>query len=122
MACSTQASSPAKTLVLGGSLMWGGTGQGAVQPGGYSLAVSGLAAPNYRIEYRDGRLTILAAAPVTPPAAPVTPPTAPASPIAAETVPVSPEPTNARQIDRITQQALTQQQADTCVRPTAECR
>ena len=47
--------------VLGGSLLWGGTGQGAQQPGNYSLAVSGLTADNYRIAYGEGLLTILAA-------------------------------------------------------------
>ena len=157
--------------VLGGSLTWGGTGQGAVQPGGYSLAVSGLAAPNYRIEYRDGLLTILAAAPVTPPAAPVTPPAAPvtppaapvtppaapvtppaapvtppaapvtppAAPVTPPTAPVTPptapatSPIAAETYPRLAgthkcppdrprqQRALTQQRADSCVRPEAEC-
>ncbi|HJW25484.1 MAG TPA: MBG domain-containing protein [Rhodocyclaceae bacterium] len=43
---------------LGGALAYGGSAQGAVNPGSYSLKVSGLASGNYDIHYVDGTLTV----------------------------------------------------------------
>jgi len=53
--------------VLSGTLLWGGTAQGAMRPGVYRLSAAGLAASNYRISYQDGLLTIREAT-STPPA------------------------------------------------------
>lgn len=47
--------------VLSGSLHYGGTSQGAVAEGAYSIVVSGLSSLNYAITYIDGLLTITAA-------------------------------------------------------------
>ncbi len=47
--------------VLSGSLHYGGTSQGAVDAGEYSIVVSGLSSPNYAITYVDGLLTITSA-------------------------------------------------------------
>ncbi len=44
---------------LGGTLEWGGTAQGARNPGDYTLAASGLSADNYRLSYVDGQLQII---------------------------------------------------------------
>ncbi|TBU88656.1 MBG domain-containing protein [Phytopseudomonas dryadis] len=52
--------------VLGGQLVYGGSAQGAVQVGDYSIGVSGLAADNYAIAYLDGRLLIVAQPEVPP--------------------------------------------------------
>jgi len=46
------------TSVLGGTLTWGGTAEGAVNAGDYTLSVSGLSSTNYDISYEDGTLTI----------------------------------------------------------------
>jgi len=43
---------------LGGTLTYGGSSQGAVQPGAYSLTASGLASGDYAIDYVGGTLTI----------------------------------------------------------------
>ena len=43
---------------LGGTLIYGGTSQGAVNTGNYTITPSGLTANNYRINYFDGTLTI----------------------------------------------------------------
>ncbi len=52
--------------VLGGSLNYGGSAQGAINAGEYEIAVSGVEADNYDITYRTGALTIdKAAATVT---------------------------------------------------------
>ena len=48
--------------VLGGSLSYGGTAQGAVNAGSYSLTASGLASNNYAIAYEPGALTVAQAA------------------------------------------------------------
>ena len=45
--------------LLGGGLLWGGSAQGATQPGRYGIGVSGLLAANYDISYGDGMLAIL---------------------------------------------------------------
>ena len=45
--------------VLGGSLVWGGTSQGAVNAGSYTIVPSGQTSGNYTITYHDGTLTIL---------------------------------------------------------------
>ncbi len=44
--------------VLGGSLVYGGTSQGAVNVGSYGLTASGLSSGNYTISYVGGGLTI----------------------------------------------------------------
>ncbi|WP_051206318.1 MBG domain-containing protein [Oceanospirillum maris] len=44
--------------VLGGTLSWGGTAEGAVNAGDYTLAASGLSSTNYNINYVEGALTI----------------------------------------------------------------
>ncbi|WP_454731262.1 MULTISPECIES: GLUG motif-containing protein [Cupriavidus] len=44
--------------VLEGALAYGGSAQGATQPGIYGLTAAGLRSGNYRIDYRDGSLTI----------------------------------------------------------------
>ncbi|WP_114240234.1 MBG domain-containing protein [Dyella sp. C9] len=46
------------TSVLSGSLAYGGTAQGAVNAGSYSIAPEGLSAANYIITYDDGTLTV----------------------------------------------------------------
>ncbi|MGJ7526695.1 YDG domain-containing protein [Variovorax sp. GB1P17] len=60
--------------VLTGSLLYGGTAQGAMGAGSYGIAVSGLGADNYVLSFADGTL-LVRAAPVVPvaPAVPVTP-------------------------------------------------
>ncbi|MFG1431392.1 GLUG motif-containing protein, partial [Xanthobacter sp. V2C-4] len=47
---------------LGGTLAYGGTAQGAVNVGSYSITVSGLTSANYSIAYAPGALTISPAA------------------------------------------------------------
>ncbi|MBR0744406.1 filamentous hemagglutinin N-terminal domain-containing protein [Bradyrhizobium japonicum] len=44
--------------VLSGTLSYGGTAQGAVNAGRYSLTASGLSSANYAITYVDGSLTV----------------------------------------------------------------
>ena len=44
--------------VLGGSLAYGGSSQGAVNAGSYVIAPSGLTSANYAISYADGELTV----------------------------------------------------------------
>jgi hypothetical protein len=44
--------------VLGGSLIYGGSSQGAVDAGSYTISVSSLTSKNYQITYLDGTLTI----------------------------------------------------------------
>jgi filamentous hemagglutinin family protein len=55
--------------VLGGTLVYGGTAQGAVDAGGYAITAGGLDSDNYAIRYVDGTLTILPASapPEVPP-------------------------------------------------------
>jgi filamentous hemagglutinin family protein len=48
--------------VLGGSIGYGGTSQGAENAGSYTLAASGLTSGNYAITYADGALTVNKAA------------------------------------------------------------
>ena len=43
---------------LGGTLRYGGTAQGAVNPGSYTITPSGLTSNNYIINFVDGNLTI----------------------------------------------------------------
>lgn len=52
--------------VLGGTLAWGGTSQGAIDIGSYTLAPSGLTSGNYTISFVDGTLTIASAVPTVP--------------------------------------------------------
>jgi filamentous hemagglutinin family protein len=56
--------------VLGGSLAYGGSSQGAVNAGSYTLTPSGLSSSNYSISYTNGALTIAGGA-ATPAPAPV---------------------------------------------------
>ncbi|TAN50020.1 MAG: hypothetical protein EPN21_09975, partial [Methylococcaceae bacterium] len=44
--------------VLGGALTFGGTAQGAVDAGGYTLTPGGLSSGNYAIRYNDATLTV----------------------------------------------------------------
>lgn len=68
--------------VLTGVLSYGGTAQGAVDPGAYTISASGLASPNYAINWVGGILSIL------PPTQP-----APAKPTPTQTTPTaSPAP------------------------------
>jgi len=53
--------------VLGGTLTYGGSAQGAVNAGTYGLSASGLSANNYDIQYEDGTLQVTAAAVAPPP-------------------------------------------------------
>ncbi|WP_371373374.1 beta strand repeat-containing protein [Sporomusa aerivorans] len=48
--------------VLGGSLTYGGTAQGAVNAGSYTISASGLSSGNYTISYVNGTLTVNPAA------------------------------------------------------------
>ncbi|MEH0069245.1 MBG domain-containing protein [Pannonibacter sp. Pt2-lr] len=64
--------------VLGGTLSYGGTSQGAVNVGSYTLTASGLTSGNYTIAYVNGTLTVQAApapvpVPLPPSGNPVTP-------------------------------------------------
>ena len=45
-------------LVLGGSVTYGGTAQGATNAGSYSISASGFSSDNYAITYVDGTLNI----------------------------------------------------------------
>ncbi|PKO63752.1 MAG: hypothetical protein CVU22_26830, partial [Betaproteobacteria bacterium HGW-Betaproteobacteria-16] len=44
--------------VLGGTLAYGGTSQGAITPGSYLITPSGLTAGNYSLTYTDGVLMV----------------------------------------------------------------
>ncbi|HLA39217.1 MAG TPA: MBG domain-containing protein, partial [Candidatus Glassbacteria bacterium] len=44
--------------VLGGALAYGGTSQGAINPGTYLITPLGLTSGNYSIRYTDGVLTV----------------------------------------------------------------
>ncbi|MBE7374441.1 MBG domain-containing protein, partial [Pseudomonas lopnurensis] len=55
--------------VLGGSLSYAGSAQGAIDAGTYSIAADGLTADNYAISYADGTLSINAQSTSEPPAA-----------------------------------------------------
>ncbi|MFM2485430.1 beta strand repeat-containing protein [Celerinatantimonas yamalensis] len=48
--------------VLGGTLAYGGTSQGATNAGSYGITASGLSANNYAITYKAGQLTVNKAA------------------------------------------------------------
>lgn len=50
------------SAVLGGTLGYGGTSQGAVDVGSYVITPGGLTSPNYAITYADGTLTVNKAA------------------------------------------------------------
>ena len=43
---------------LGGTLVYGGTSQGAVEKGTYGITASGLTSGNYDIAYAEGQLTV----------------------------------------------------------------
>jgi hypothetical protein len=55
--------------VLGGALAYGGTSQGAINPGSYTIIPSGLTSTNYAISFVNGTLTITSAASPAAPAA-----------------------------------------------------
>ncbi|MCK9389601.1 MAG: YDG domain-containing protein [Sulfuritalea sp.] len=78
------------SAVLGGSLGYGGTSQGAVNTGNYAITPSGLTSGNYSIGYADGALTI-AASPTASPGylAAVTRTIAPDAPVATAVLPNS---------------------------------
>ena len=62
--------------VLGGTLAYGGTSQGAINAGSYIITPSGLTSGNYTITFDDGTLTITSAPtpiPTTPPPPATTP-------------------------------------------------
>jgi filamentous hemagglutinin family protein len=61
------------SAVLGGTLAYGGTSQGAINAGSYVITPSGLTSGNYTISYNDGTLTINPASP-TPTQTPEPPP------------------------------------------------
>ena len=44
--------------VLGGTLVFGGSSQGAINAGQYGISAGGLTSPNYAIEYRGSTLTV----------------------------------------------------------------
>ncbi|MEI2302436.1 two-partner secretion domain-containing protein [Ensifer sp. MJa1] len=70
--------------VLSGSLVYGGSAQGAVCPGAYTLSASGLSSSNYAITWVDGLLSILPTSTVpttTPSRLPLWPQTVPLSPL-----------------------------------------
>ncbi|HLD66647.1 MAG TPA: YDG domain-containing protein, partial [Pseudomonas sp.] len=52
--------------VLGGSLAYGGSAQGATRAGSYGISVNGLSADNYSLAYLDGTLLIDAASTTDP--------------------------------------------------------
>ncbi|MEI8031543.1 MAG: MBG domain-containing protein, partial [Comamonadaceae bacterium] len=66
-------------VVLGGTLIYGGSARGAASAGSYVITLSGLDPKNYRVSYVDGQLIIMPAPPVitvtstTPPAPDTTP-------------------------------------------------
>lgn len=72
--------------VLSGSLVYGGSSQGAVNPGTYLLSASGLISSNYSISWLGGVLSILPAA-TNPPS-----PVVPSPPPAAAPSPARPDP------------------------------
>ncbi|WP_158665162.1 two-partner secretion domain-containing protein [Ensifer adhaerens] len=75
--------------VLSGSLVYGGSAQGAVSPGVYTLSASGLSSSNYAITWVDGLLSILPA--TTVPTVPTVPTTTPSRlPLWPQPVPHSP--------------------------------
>jgi len=63
------------STVVGGSLQYGGTAQGAAQAGEYAITVGGLQADNYTFDYVNGRLLIQAPAPTPTPTPTPTPAT-----------------------------------------------
>jgi filamentous hemagglutinin family protein len=60
--------------VLGGTLSYAGSSQGAIYAGNYSITPQGLTGGNYQIAYADGSLTMR---PAAPPILPVAPPSLP---------------------------------------------
>lgn len=53
---------------LGGLLSYGGSAQGALNPGLYTITPQGLSSGNYSVSYQDGRLTLLSTQlPLPPP-------------------------------------------------------
>ncbi|MDD5335968.1 MAG: MBG domain-containing protein, partial [Rhodoferax sp.] len=66
--------------VLGGTLAYGGSSQGAVNAGSYIITPGGQTSGNYTISYVDGALTIRAAPPRPPAPVPAPLPTPQASP------------------------------------------
>jgi filamentous hemagglutinin family protein len=86
--------------VLGGSLVYGGSAQGATAAGSYSIAASGLSSGNYTLSYVEGALVISAAGPGPIPPIPIPPipvqpipvPPAPVPPVPVPSDPVPPSP------------------------------
>lgn len=67
--------------VLGGSLVYGGSAQGATAAGSYSIAASGLSSGNYTLNYVDGALVISAAGAGPVPSNPIPPVPVPSDPV-----------------------------------------
>ena len=67
--------------VLGGSLVYGGSAQGATAAGSYSIAASGLSSGNYTLNYVDGALVISAAGAGPVPSNPIPPVSVPSDPV-----------------------------------------
>jgi filamentous hemagglutinin family protein len=69
------------SAVLGGTLAYGGTSQGAVNTGTYTISPSGLTSSNYALSFVNGALTINSSTPPAPPAPPVPPSVIPQVPL-----------------------------------------
>ena len=69
------------SAVLGGALAYGGTSQGAVNTGTYTISPSGLTSSNYALSFVNGALTINSSTPPAPPAPPVPPSVIPQVPL-----------------------------------------
>ncbi len=58
------------SAVLGGSLLYGGSSQGASTAGNYVITANGLSSANYALTYVNGVLSLQSPAPVSPPISP----------------------------------------------------
>jgi filamentous hemagglutinin family protein len=65
--------------VLGGTLAYGGSSQGAINVGNYTIAPSGLTSSNYALSFVNGSLSISSAT-APPPASPPSVPSVPSAP------------------------------------------
>ncbi|MET3440515.1 filamentous hemagglutinin family protein [Variovorax paradoxus] len=76
--------------VLGGSLVYGGSAQGATAAGNYSIVASGLSSGNYTLSYVDGALVISAAGAGPVPSNPIPPVPVPPVPVPSDPAPSNP--------------------------------
>jgi filamentous hemagglutinin family protein len=74
--------------VLGGSLSYGGTSQGATNAGSYAITPGGLTSGNYTIGYVNGILTISPVVPTPQPGTPSEPVVTPTQPVVTPSQPV----------------------------------